>query len=131
MPFSSNSKLSSAKSFSLEASKIYSTRKGSDRSLDSCKLQTFVDNNINVAKMMISIIDGIKSIAGKEKLEKKKMLVGNIFSVTHKVLKSLLLINLDKPGNMSFENIVGKGENAGNQHFLLLPQWFLPSQNKF
>ena len=25
-----------------------------------------------------------------------------------------------------FENTVGKGENAGNQHFLLLPQCFLP-----
>ena len=25
-----------------------------------------------------------------------------------------------------FENIVGKGENAGNQHFLLFPQCFLP-----
>ena len=24
-----------------------------------------------------------------------------------------------------FENIVGKGENAGNQHFLLFPQGFL------
>ena len=24
------------------------------------------------------------------------------------------------------ENIVGKGENAGNQHFLLFPQCFLP-----
>ena len=23
-----------------------------------------------------------------------------------------------------FENIVGKGENAGNQHFLLFPQFF-------
>ena len=28
---------------------------------------------------------------------------------------------------MSFENIVGKGENAGNQHFLLFPQCFLPA----
>ena len=26
-----------------------------------------------------------------------------------------------------FENIVGKGENAGNQHFLLFPQCFLPT----
>ena len=26
----------------------------------------------------------------------------------------------------SFENIVGKGENAGYQHFLLFPQCFLP-----
>ena len=25
-----------------------------------------------------------------------------------------------------FENIEGKGENAGNQHFLLFPQCFLP-----
>ena len=24
------------------------------------------------------------------------------------------------------KNIVGKGENAGNQHFLLFPQCFLP-----
>ena len=29
-----------------------------------------------------------------------------------------------------FENIVGKGENAGNQHFLLFPV-FYPSQKKF
>ena len=26
----------------------------------------------------------------------------------------------------SFENIVGKGENAGNKHFLFFPQCFLP-----
>ena len=28
-----------------------------------------------------------------------------------------------------FENIVGKGENAGNQHFLLFPQCFLSFPN--
>ena len=28
------------------------------------------------------------------------------------------------------ENIVGKGENAGNQHFLLFPQCFLAYQRK-
>ena len=28
-------------------------------------------------------------------------------------------------GKKYFENIVGKGENAGNQHFLLFPQYFL------
>ena len=27
-------------------------------------------------------------------------------------------------------NIVGKGENPGNQHFLLLPQWFLSFQKQ-
>ena len=26
----------------------------------------------------------------------------------------------------AFENILGKGENAGNQHFLLFPKRFLP-----
>ena len=39
---------------------------------------------------------------------------------------SRLLTTLRKK---SFENIVGKGENAGNQHFLLFPQCFLPCQN--
>ena len=38
--------------------------------------------------------------------------------------QSRLLTTLRKK---PFENIVGKGENAGNQHFLLLPQCFLPS----
>ena len=28
----------------------------------------------------------------------------------------------------AFENILGKGENAGNQHFLLFLQCFLPYQ---
>ena len=32
----------------------------------------------------------------------------------------------NNPEKESFENIVGKGENAGNQHFLLFPQCFLP-----
>ena len=32
------------------------------------------------------------------------------------------------PGKKPFENIVGKGENAGIQHFLLYPQCFLPFQ---
>ena len=34
----------------------------------------------------------------------------------------LLMAPTEKP----FENIEGKGENAGNQHFLLFPQCFLP-----
>ena len=39
---------------------------------------------------------------------------------------SLLFTTL---GNKPFENIVGKGENAGiNQHFLLFPQCFLPNR---
>ena len=30
----------------------------------------------------------------------------------------------------AFENIVGKGEHAGNQHVLLFPQSFLPFSNQ-
>ena len=30
----------------------------------------------------------------------------------------------------AFEKIVGKGENAGNQHFILFPQCFLPYQGE-
>ena len=37
--------------------------------------------------------------------------------------QSRLLTALEKE---YFENIAGKGENAGNQHFLLFPQCFLP-----
>ena len=33
-------------------------------------------------------------------------------------------------GKMPFENIVGKRENAGNQHFLLFPQYFKPFSNQ-
>ena len=33
-------------------------------------------------------------------------------------------------GKKPFENIVGKGENAGNQHFILFPQYFLPFPNQ-
>ena len=29
-------------------------------------------------------------------------------------------------GEKPFDNIVGKGENAGNQHFHLFPQCYLP-----
>ena len=31
----------------------------------------------------------------------------------------------------AFENIVGKGENAGSQHFLLFPRCFIHSQTNF
>ena len=37
---------------------------------------------------------------------------------------------LNGPRKRPFENIVGKGENTGNQHFLLFPQCFLPYRPK-
>ena len=36
------------------------------------------------------------------------------------------ITTFNDPKEESVENIVGKEENAGNQHFLLFPQCFLP-----
>ena len=41
----------------------------------------------------------------------------NLFTTQTRVLATL--------EEEAFENIVGKGENAGNKHFLLFPQCFL------
>ena len=54
-----------------------------------------------------------------------------MFNLVHTVKlfttqSQLLTILRKKP----FGNIVGKGENAGNQHFLLFPQCFLTFPNK-
>ena len=38
--------------------------------------------------------------------------------------------DLTTPRKKTFENIVGKEENAGNQHFLLFPQCFLTYQRQ-
>ena len=38
---------------------------------------------------------------------------------------------LTTPRKKLFQNSVGKGENAGNQHFLLFRQCFLLYQNQF
>ena len=46
-----------------------------------------------------------------------------MFSTEPFTTQSRLLMTL---GKKPFENIVGKGENAGNQHFPLFPQCFLP-----
>ena len=37
---------------------------------------------------------------------------------------SLMTLNFDAMRKKPFENTVGKGENAGNQHFLLFPTMF-------
>ena len=79
-------------------------------------------------------------IEWKTSLEKEKLLVTSNLLFSHNVFKSRLLLmrqneylwskgltNLKKE---AFENIVEKGENAANQHFLLFPQCFLPYQRQ-
>ena len=73
--------------------------------------------------------------------EKEKMLVTNILSFSHSIFKRLDLKVVKSQdcvvrsshtttffktvGNKPFENIVGKVENACNQHFLQFQQYFL------
>ena len=62
--------------------------------------------------------------------ELEKILISNIFSCSCCLLRSLNSLppnpNFNDLEKYAFRNIVGKGENAGNQHFLLFPQCFLP-----
>ena len=68
-----------------------------------------------------------------------KLLVTSNFTFCHNVFQRLLQAMRRNeylwskglsPGNKAFL-MLGKGENAGNQHFLLFPQCFLPSHKTF
>ena len=106
LSFSSSLKLSSANPFSLKESKIVSFGTGLRYSppLESylhCDLKllsvnSFPDDNI---------LDKLKAFA-EDKINVAQMMVCVLERVE------------------TFENIVGQGENAGYQHFLLFPQWF-------
>ena len=73
--------------------------------------------------------------------EKEKLLITSNFSFSSNVFKRCLLLTrqteyvwskgLTTLEKKPFENIVGKGEYAGNKHFLLFPHCFLGSQKKF
>ena len=56
-----------------------------DNSLDLTKFKAFADNNLNVAKMVISL----SLTEQKTHREKKKMLVTSIFSFSYNVFKRL------------------------------------------
>ena len=72
----------------------------------------------------------------RSNLQKKRLLIFEIFDIKKCTLFflepsiSLTLfhtIPFTQPGREAFfENFVRKGENVGNQHFLLFPQCFLP-----
>ena len=46
------------------------------------------------------------------------------------LFKKVMIVCFNDPGEDSFQIIVEKGENAGNHHLLLFPQYFLPCQNQ-
>ena len=66
-------------------------------------------------------IENLKYFLHKEAFSMGDLITDNLFQLF--TSQSQLLTTLKKK---PFENIVGKGENAVNQHFLLFPQCFLP-----
>ena len=74
-------------------------------------------------------------IIGTQKFERVENIVGKggnagIFSFSHNVLESFLSQDRYKSGLCGKELIVEKGEDAGNHHFLLFPQCFLPYESQ-
>ena len=107
-----------------------------DKILDRSNLKAFTDDISNVVQMMICVTDLVENIVGKGEIADYHNVFKRLLSQGH--LKSGLygkeLMHLQKVsillttlGKKPFENIIGKGENAGNQHFLLFP-CFLPNQ---
>ena len=100
-----------------------------EKILDQTKLKAFADNKLKVSKIIISVFDRVENIVGKGEIA-----CTSNFSFSHNVFKRLLSqtrqkVSLCENGLMTlrkrpFENIVGKGENGGNQHFLLLSTIF-------
>ena len=56
-----------------------------DKILDWSKLKTFADDNLNVRRKMVYIIDRVENIMGKSEN------ACNIFSFSHNVFKSLFV----------------------------------------
>ena len=77
------------------------------------KQKAFADDKFNVAKMMIYLFNPFPNdkILDRTKL---KAFADDKLNVTKMTISSFDRV----------ENTVGKGENAGNQHFLLFPQCF-------
>ena len=63
-------------------------------------------------------------------MEKDKILVISIYFFSHMIFTlSHIILNFTNPEEEG--NTLGKGENAGIQHFLLFPKCFLFLKNEF
>ena len=94
-----------------------------DKILDQTEVKSFADDKLSVIKTIISVFERVENIMGKGEIA-----CASNFSFSHNVFKRLLSQTRQKVslcGNglttlkKALENTVGKGENAGNQHFLL------------
>ena len=95
------------------------------KSLDWSILKAFADTNINTTEKLKSAWRMKRNIVGK-----------GIFTFSNNVYKRRLSegrqklelcdwdLNFKDPMGEAFENIMGKGENAGIQHFLLSSTMF-------
>ena len=83
--------------------------------LGNFKLKEFADDNFKFDKNQGKFSKRVENSVGKGEL------------LIYPLLYNPNLMTLRKKTS---ENIVGKGENAGNQHFLLFSQCFIPFQNQ-
>ena len=90
------------------------------------KFKAFADK-LNVAKILISVFGKAESIVGKGK---KWWLLA--FSSFPTIFSKgfFLMVVLAAPRNMSFKNIVGRGENAGYKHYSFPQNVFYPFLKK-
>ena len=104
----------------------------SDKIVHRTKLKAFADNKLNIAKMTISLYDRVENNVVKGENAGlpvfspfptmfSKVVFFRVAKSWDCVVKSLPFTKqlriLTTQEMQSFENIVGKGENAGNQHF--------------
>ena len=77
-----------------------------------------------MSSAICSNLDQSKILSSGNELKFYSTIKNNSTSKLLTTQSRLLMTLYKKP----FENSVGKGENAGNQHFLLFPQRFLSYQ---
>ena len=112
--------------------------------LDSSKLKEVADDNFKFDKNGRKLSGQVEKTVGKGEIARyeqfllfpqcfqkacfpgasKEVIVWEwVIQILPFTIQSQLLMTLRKE---AFENIFGKAENAGNQHFLLFPKCFLP-----
>ena len=79
--------------------KVISNSIPNNKNLDMTKLKAFADDKLNIARIMISLYDGVENTMGKG-----KMLVTSIFSFYHGVFQNFLLSSCTS--NFSFSHNV-------------------------
>ena len=88
-----------------------------EKILDMTKLKAFADDKLNVARMMIFLLDGVENTVGKGENAGYQLKVGIVFSKASlfRAIKTCIVWERVKPFSTQSQLL------TGNQHFLLFP----------